>query len=169
MMDETQAKDVLAEAPPQAKPGQLVDPPEVAKYAQRGDPPMSEWPGRIVGRKDLMMASGDPRDWFRYGHREQAYTEAWEEFADAHSRRQDLMANFSWNQILVLGTGVWLYARCLHALKGWSQNIASQFVSYTALAGARHLFERGRCSLVYGATLTVADLLEWPSPFQFTK
>ena len=102
MMDETQAKDVLAEAtaPPQAKPGQLVDPPEVAKYAQGGDPPMSEWPGRIVGRKDLMMASGDPRDWFRYGHREQAYTEAWEEFADAHSRRQDLMANFSWNQIL---------------------------------------------------------------------
>ena len=80
MMDETQAKDVLAgaAAPPQAKPGQLVDPPEVAKYAQGGDPPMSEWPGRIVGRKDLMMASGDPRDWFRYGHREQAYTEAWE-------------------------------------------------------------------------------------------
>ena len=58
MMDETQAKEVLAEAtaPPQAKPGQLVDPPDLARYAQRGDPPMSEWPGRIVGRKDLMMA-----------------------------------------------------------------------------------------------------------------
>ena len=64
---------------------------------------MSEWPGRIVGRKDLMMASGNPRDWFRYGHREQAYLEAWNEFADARSRRHDFMADFSWNQILVLG------------------------------------------------------------------
>ena len=64
---------------------------------------MSEWPGRIVGRKDLMMASGDPRDWFRYRHREQAYEEAWLEFADARNRRKDFMADFSWNQILVLG------------------------------------------------------------------
>ena len=105
MMDEAQAKEVLAEAtaPPRAKPGQLIDPPDVARYAQRGDPPMSEWPGRIVGRKDLMMASGDPRDWFRYRHREQAYEEAWLEFADARNRRKDFMADFSWNQILVLG------------------------------------------------------------------
>ena len=68
MMDEAQAKEVLAgaAAPPRAKTGQLTDPPDLAQYAQRGDPPMSEWPGRIVGRKDLMMASGDPRDWFRY-------------------------------------------------------------------------------------------------------
>ena len=51
MMDEAQAKEVLAEATasPRAKPGQLIDPPDVARYAQRGDPPMSEWPGRIVG------------------------------------------------------------------------------------------------------------------------
>ena len=37
MMDEAQAKEVLAEAtaPPRAKPGQLIDPPDVARYAQR--------------------------------------------------------------------------------------------------------------------------------------
>ena len=60
MMDETQAQKALADAtaPPKPGPGQLVDPPEVARYAQRGDPPISEWPGRAVTRK------------------------AWEEFAD---------------------------------------------------------------------------------------
>ena len=89
MMDETQARKVLADAtaPPKPGPGQLVDPPEVARYAQRGDPPISEWPGRAVTRKDLMVANGDPRDWFRYGHRNVAFEEAWEEFADARNRR----------------------------------------------------------------------------------
>ena len=67
-MDETQARKVLADAtaPPKPGPGQLVDTPEVAWYAQRGDPPISEWPGRAVTRKGLMIANGDPRDWFRY-------------------------------------------------------------------------------------------------------
>ena len=89
MMDETQARKVLADAtaPPMPGPGQLVDPPEVAWYAQRGDPPISEWPGRAVTRKDLMVANGDPRDWFRYDHRNVAFEEAWEEFADARNRR----------------------------------------------------------------------------------
>ena len=89
MMDETQARKVLADAtaPPMPGPGQLVDPPEVARYAQRGDPPISEWPGRAVTRKGLMIANGDPRDWFRYDHRNVAFEEAWEEFADARNRR----------------------------------------------------------------------------------
>ena len=47
----------------------LRDPPEVKQYAKRGDPPMDQWPGRVVTREDLMKAGGDPRDWFRYGHR----------------------------------------------------------------------------------------------------
>ena len=57
MMDETQAQKVLADAtaPPMPGPGQLVDPPEVAWYAQRGDPPISEWPGRAVTRKDRSL------------------------------------------------------------------------------------------------------------------
>ena len=58
---------------------------------------------RIVTRQYLMVASGDPRDWFRYGHRLQAYEEAWLELIDARSRRRDFMADFTWNQILVLG------------------------------------------------------------------
>ena len=81
----------------------LRDPPEVKQYAKRGDPPMDQWPGRIVTREDLMKAGGDPRDWFRYGHRLKAYEEAWAEFADARRRRRNFKAGFDWNQILVLG------------------------------------------------------------------
>ena len=56
-MDETQVRKVLADAtaPPMPGPGQFVDPPEVARYAQRGDPPISEWPGRAVTRKDRSL------------------------------------------------------------------------------------------------------------------
>ena len=81
----------------------LRDPPEVKQYAKRGDPPMDQWPGRVVTREDLMKAGGDPRDWFRYGHRLKAYEEAWAEFADARRRRRNFKAGFDWNQILVLG------------------------------------------------------------------
>ena len=81
----------------------LSDPPEVKKYAKRGDPPIEQWPGRVVTREDLMAASGDPRDWFRYGHRLKAYEQAWMEFADARRRRKDFTSGFSWNQMLVLG------------------------------------------------------------------
>ena len=64
---------------------------------------MSKWPGRLIEREDLMKASGDQRDWFRYGHRLQAYEQIWAEFADARRRRQDFTSRFNWNQILVLG------------------------------------------------------------------
>ena len=104
-MDEAEAQEILRGATQPLTPGprQLVDPPEVARFAQRGDPDISDWPGRLVTRQDLMMASGDPRDWFRYRHREKAYEEAWHEFVDARTRRKDFMAGFEWNQILVLG------------------------------------------------------------------
>ena len=26
----------------------LKDPPEIAQYAQRGEPPIEEWPGRVI-------------------------------------------------------------------------------------------------------------------------
>ena len=81
----------------------LRDPPEVKQYAKRGDPPIDQWPGRIVTREDLMKAGGDPRDWFRYGHRLKAYEEAWAEFADARRRGRNFKAGLDWNQILVLG------------------------------------------------------------------
>ena len=44
----------------------LRDPAEVQQYAQRGDPSIGNWPGQIVTRRNLMEASGDQRDWFRY-------------------------------------------------------------------------------------------------------
>ena len=81
----------------------LHDPPEVRQFAQRGDPPVAEWPGRVITREDLMAASGDKRDWFRYGHRLKAYDRAWREFIDARRRRRNFMAGFDWNQILILG------------------------------------------------------------------
>ena len=81
----------------------LRDPPEVKQYAKRGDPPMDQWPGRVVTREDLMKPGGDPRDWFRYGHRLKVYEEAWAEFADARRRGRNFKAGFDWNQILVLG------------------------------------------------------------------
>ena len=79
------------------------DPPELVQFAQRGDPPMDKWPGRLVGREDLMRASGDQRDWFRYGHRLQAHTRATQEFITGRRVRRDMSADFNWNQILVLG------------------------------------------------------------------
>ena len=81
----------------------LRDPPELKQFARRGDPPIERWPGRPITREDLMAACGDSRDWFRYGHRLQAYREAWGEFRDARQRRRKMSAGFDWNQILILG------------------------------------------------------------------
>ena len=50
----------------------LVDPPESKKHAARGDPSMVKRPGKPLGREDIMRASGDHRDWFRFRHRESA-------------------------------------------------------------------------------------------------
>ena len=63
----------------------LYDPPELSQEASRGDPPFDAWPGKPIGRSQLMKAAGDSRDWFRYGHRLQAAEMAWAEFIDARS------------------------------------------------------------------------------------
>ena len=81
----------------------LVDPPDLAQHAERGEPPIEKWPGRVIDRTDLMRAYGDPRDWFRYGHRLQAFEQIWEEWIDARRRRRDFMAGFDWEQILIIG------------------------------------------------------------------
>ena len=65
--------------------GQLYDPPELSQHAKRGDPGMGDWPGTVVTREAIMRAAGDPRDWFRYGHRESAAGKTWREFADARN------------------------------------------------------------------------------------
>ncbi len=81
----------------------LTDPPELQQFAKRGDPPIDRWPGMPVTRQQIMEAAGDPRDWFRYGHRYGAYQQAWAEFVDARRRRRNFTSGFEWNQILLLG------------------------------------------------------------------
>ena len=81
----------------------LQDPPELAQYAARGDPPMSMWPGTWVNERFVMAACGDERDWFRYWHRHQAYARAWAEFCDARRRRRKFSSGFDWNQVLIIG------------------------------------------------------------------
>ena len=63
---------------------------------------MDKWPGRWQTRFDLMASMGDERDWFRYGHKYEAYRQACVEFMDARRRRRSFR-NFGWNQILILG------------------------------------------------------------------
>ena len=81
----------------------LTDPPELAQEADRGDPPIELWPGKPTTKRTVMQACGDPRDWFRYGHRLEAFEQVWTEFADARARRRDFMSGFDWNQILIIG------------------------------------------------------------------
>ena len=88
---------------PKHRPELLVDPPELAKYADRGDPPMSRWPGRPVTRIDVMKSMGDDRDWFRYMHKLRMFERTWIEFMDARRRRKRFDNDFGWNQILVIG------------------------------------------------------------------
>ena len=80
-----------------------ADPPELAQYASRGDPPMSRWPGTWVDKYSVMAACGDERDWFRYWWRYDAYRQAWQEFCDARVRRRRFSSGFDWNQVLIIG------------------------------------------------------------------
>ena len=78
-------------------------PAKLAGKADRGDPLMEDWPGVKVTPENVMQATGDPRDWFHFYHRLDAYLEAWAEFYDARAKRRDFFAGFDWNQILILG------------------------------------------------------------------
>ena len=79
------------------------DPPELLQYAARGDLPMEVWPGDWKTKYDVMRACGDPRDWFRFWWRYNAYCEAWANFVDARRRRRNLFSGFDWNQVLIIG------------------------------------------------------------------
>ena len=58
-------------------PGWHVDPPELAHYSARGYAPIEKWPGQPVTTEKIMQATGDPRDWYRYGHRLRAAEGVW--------------------------------------------------------------------------------------------
>lgn len=79
------------------------DPPELAHYAARGDLPMKFWPGEWKTKYDVMRACGDPRDWFRYWWRYEAFCEAWGNYLDARRRRRKLHVGWDWNQVLIIG------------------------------------------------------------------
>ena len=81
----------------------LRDPDWVKKHAKRGDPPIALWPGAPRPKLHLAEASGDGRDWFRYGHRLGKWERYWMEFVDARQRRHNFHAGFEWNQILIIG------------------------------------------------------------------
>ena len=84
-------------------PKMLQDPPELKQYQKRGDPPMSAWPGRWITRYDIMASCGDDRDWFRYGHKFEAYKQVVMEFFHARHARRSIRKDFSWNQVLLMG------------------------------------------------------------------
>ena len=80
------------------------DPPELVRYAQRSDPPMEKWPGLPVSSERIMQSYGDPRDWFRYGHRLRSAELVWRDWAVNRKRNEkNLHKNFSWNQVLIIG------------------------------------------------------------------
>ena len=71
----------------------------------RAEPPMEKWPGRIRGKQDVINASGHPRDYFRYGHRQLAQIDFWMRLFQARERRsaKSYFDDFSWNQIMIFG------------------------------------------------------------------
>ena len=64
---------------------------------------MEKWPGTWITPKNVMASCGDERDWFRYGHKLEAYKQATCEFIDARRRRRSFRKDFSWSQVLILG------------------------------------------------------------------
>ena len=79
------------------------DPSDLAAKADRSDPPIDHWPGRVRTTDDVKRACGDERDWFRYRHREEAFLRSWAYFRDSRQRRRRMSSNFQWNQILIIG------------------------------------------------------------------
>ena len=85
-------------------PGWHVDPPELAHYSARGDAPIEKWPGQPVTTEKIMQATGDPRDWYRYGHRLRAAEGVWRGWAINRKRREGtLYKDFPCNRVLIIG------------------------------------------------------------------
>ena len=67
------------------------------------DPPVLEWAGRWVSEQDVLMACGDPRDWFTYEMRLQAYQEAWARYYHARRRKRNPSSKFNFAQVMIIG------------------------------------------------------------------
>ena len=69
----------------------------------RADPPEEDWPGRWVDYRDVMLSSGDERDWFTFKHRLTAHVRAMRLFRQARRRRRKLSSGFDFAQIMWVG------------------------------------------------------------------
>ena len=81
----------------------LYDPPELRLLQKERNKPMADWPGEFIGLRYVMSACGNPKDWFKYGHRAQVHQEYNWMWAQAYSERRDMHLTFKHNQILVIG------------------------------------------------------------------
>ena len=84
----------------------LHDPPELRQMeaASRFYMTEEDYPGVKIGSQLLMAASLNPKDWFRYRHREQAAIESWSEHYDSRERRRNLYSGYEFDQILIIGS-----------------------------------------------------------------
>lgn len=69
----------------------------------RADPPEQDWPGRWVDYRDVMLSSGDERDWFTFRHRLTAHVRAMRLFRQARRRRRKRSSGFDFAQIMWVG------------------------------------------------------------------
>ena len=69
----------------------------------RADPPEDQWPGRWVDARDVMLSSGDERDWFSFRMRMEAHVRAMKLFRRARRRRRKLSSGFDFAQIMWVG------------------------------------------------------------------
>ena len=81
----------------------LYDPPELRLLQKERNKPMADWPGEFIGLRYVMAACGNPKDWFKYGHRAQVHQEYNWMWAQAYAERRDRHLTFKHNQILVIG------------------------------------------------------------------
>ena len=73
----------------------------------RKDPPEDQWPGRWVDARDVMLSSGDERDWFTFPQRMEAHVRAMKLFRRARKHRlrraRGLSPGFDFAQIMWVG------------------------------------------------------------------
>ena len=85
-------------------PRLYYDPPELLQYQDRQSVSIYEMQvGVPHDIQDVMAACGDPRDWFRFHWRREAWLRHWLMFFDAYDRRRNILADFTFGHTLILG------------------------------------------------------------------
>ena len=90
-----------------------------------------------------MASCGDPRDWFRYGWRLEAYQRHWMEWGDARARRRDMSAGYEWDQILIIGPyGAGKTTLGIHETLKWFRKGHPVFSTPACLVGWRVEYDK---------------------------